>query len=300
MFWLAISITAYFLFALNNNLDKFFLAGSKKKEDYITYTFFVAVLGMVVFVLAPFGLKWPGWYLFIIALLGGAVFILAILFLYKALDLGQASRIMPLVGGFQAVLTLLLSYVFLEEALAKNQYWAFVFLLMGLVLVAYKRDAKEFKKSFNRYLFAMLAAFFFAVYYIFLRFLFLNTNFITGFLWIRLGSFLVVITFLLSPYLRKVIFTTEDKVPKNKKALFLANQGIGGLATILISYAVSLMSVALVNAVQGVQYVFVLIVALLFSKKYPKLFKEKTTRFVIVQKVIAVFFVIVGLWMLFV
>jgi len=205
-----------------------------------------------------------------------------------------------LVGGVQALFALLLSYIYLEEALMTNQYIAFALLLAGLFLVTYKRDSDEYKKSFNRYLFAILASFFFAVYYVLMRYLFLETTFITGFLWIRFGSFLVAITFLLSPRIRKAIFSSKKQVEGKKKYLFLANQGIGGLATILISYAVALMSVALVNAVQGVQYVFVLIIALLFSKKYPKLFKEKTTRFVIGQKVVAVCVVIVALWLLFV
>lgn len=89
-------------------------------------------------------------------------------------------------------------------------------------------------------------------------------------------------------------------MPTNKKMLFFANQGMGGLGTILIHYAVSLINVALINAMQGVQYVFVLIFAMMFAKKYPKLFREKTTRFAIGQKIIAVCLVLFGLWLLFI
>ena len=284
MVWLAITIVAYFLLAFNNTLDKFFLASSKKKEDYITYTFYIAVLGMVAFILAPFGLIWPGWYLFMVCIVAGVVFVLALLALYKSLDLGQASRIIPLVGGAVAVFTLILSHIYLDETLTSKQYLAFVFLVLGLLLVTYKRDAKAYKKSFNVYVIAICAALFFALYYVFVRFLFLHTNFITGFVWVRLGSFLVAIFFLFSRRLRKVIFSSGTKMPTNKKMLFFANQGMGGLGTILIHYAVSLINVALINAMQGVQYVFVLIFAMMFAKNIQSYFAKKLLVLLLVRR----------------
>ena len=73
---------------------------------------------------------------------------------------------------------------------------------------------------------------------------------------------------------------------------------MGGIIPLVLTAAMALGSVTLVNAVQGAQYGFLFILALLFSYRWPKIFGEEFNIKVIVQKVIALILIILGLYLL--
>ena len=52
---------------------------------------------------------------------------------------------------------------------------------------------------------------------------------------------------------------------------------------------------AIINALQGVQYVFLLIFAVLLSLKFPQILKEEISREIIFQKVVAILLIGGGL-----
>ncbi|PJE57552.1 MAG: hypothetical protein COU82_01435 [Candidatus Portnoybacteria bacterium CG10_big_fil_rev_8_21_14_0_10_38_18] len=61
--------------------------------------------------------------------------------------------------------------------------------------------------------------------------------------------------------------------------------------------AVFLGSVTLANSLQGLQYAFVLILALLFFRKIPSL-REEFSKEIIVQKIVAIILISLGLFIL--
>ena len=72
----------------------------------------------------------------------------------------------------------------------------------------------------------------------------------------------------------------------------------GGGGAILLQYAIFLGSVTLVNAMQGVQYIFVFFLVVLFTTTLPKLIKEKFTKELVIQKVIAILIIGIGLYLI--
>ena len=56
--------------------------------------------------------------------------------------------------------------------------------------------------------------------------------------------------------------------------------------------------VAIISALSGTQYVFLLLLSLILSLKFPKAFKEKLSKKVIRQKVFAIALIVVGLALL--
>ena len=107
MSWISIAILAYLLFAVVNLADKFLL--EKVIPRAKTYAFLVGTAGLILFVIAPWFLEWPGVNLFVINLLVGACFALALLFLYTSLRDADASRIFTLVGGTVPILIIIFS-----------------------------------------------------------------------------------------------------------------------------------------------------------------------------------------------
>jgi len=70
---------------------------------------------------------------------------------------------------------------------------------------------------------------------------------------------------------------------------------LSACSLILLNYAIFLGNVSLVNALQGVQYVFLLIIAFFFSVKFPKIIKEQINKGTIFKEIIGISFVCLGL-----
>ena len=62
------------------------------------------------------------------------------------------------------------------------------------------------------------------------------------------------------------------------------------------NYAIALGSVVLVNALQGVQYAFLMVLGGLITVFYPKIIKEKINNVIILQKIVAITLISFGLY----
>ena len=78
--------------------------------------------------------------------------------------------------------------------------------------------------------------------------------------------------------------------------MFFSNQGIAAIGFLLQNYAIFLGSVAIVNALQGVQFAFLLVLGGLISVFFPKLLKENVSKMVIIQKILAIVLISLGLY----
>src|SRR5690606_27976127 len=144
-----------------------------------------------------------------------------------------------------------------------------------------------------------VAAFAFAAYYVTAKYLFMHQPFIGAYTWTRIGGFLAAIALLISPYNCSLIFDYKRKKEAVRNLpLFLFVRFMAVVAFILLNYAISLGSVAIVNALQGAQYVFLLLIALLLADKYPKVLREELSGSILLQKFLGVVFIGFGLWLL--
>ena len=306
MSWILITIIAYFILAIVNLADKFLL--TKVLDNPKAYTFLVGLLGLLVFVLAPWFLYWPGVNLFLGNIFAGSLFPLALILLYKALKLGEVSRIITLIGASVPIFTIVLSIILLQESFNFGQWVSIFFLLLGTIIISYLPEGKtvwdsfihilgfDKRKRFISIIIALSASFIFAIFFISTKYLYNNQEFLSAFIWIRLGTFLSVLLLLIKEDNRKKIFKSLRGLKGWKRGVFLSNQGLAGIGFLLQNYAISLGSVALVNALQGVQYVFILIFGSIISIIYPKIIKEKISKIIIIQKGIAIILISIGLY----
>ena len=72
--------------------------------------------------------------------------------------------------------------------------------------------------------------------------------------------------------------------------------GTGG--GLMQNYAIAIGSVTIVSALQGVQFVFVLILSVIFSVYFPKVIKETITIPILLQKLFAIILISLGLYLL--
>jgi len=299
MLWLIVAIAAYLILAATFLVDKYLLVGPIPNPK--VYAFYVGILGIAALLLVPFtdfhALETA--YLFL-AFASGASFVLAIFWFFKALKRFETSRIVPAVGGILPVFTVLLVYLFSngQEMLKFREILAFLLLILGSVLITYEKSKKLSLKSLR---ISIIAAFFFALSFVLAKYVYLKYPFLLGLIWTRLGGVLTALVFLFSSELRKALAGSKVKLQKKTALIFLSAQSANAGAGILQNWAIALAPlayIAFINALQGVQYAFLLVFAALLSLKFPKILKEEISQEAIVQKIIAILLIGAGLWIL--
>jgi drug/metabolite transporter (DMT)-like permease len=232
----------------------------------------------------------------LVAIFIGILFTLAIYLLYTALQKGEASRVIPLIGGSMPVIIYLMT--FFIDPLDQKKLTTFIFLVIGTVLISLMPKTKDAPKKRSGNLIAWGASFSFALFFVLTQYLFRTEGFINGIVWPRLGS-LVALVFLFSyPEVRKLMRESLRHLSKRMKTLWVASQALGAIGFVGQQYVISIpkVSVALVSALQSVQYVFILVFATLVSFFKPKLLQEHISTAVIVQKVAALICIGIGLY----
>jgi drug/metabolite transporter (DMT)-like permease len=318
--WLLIATTSYLLNAGVYVADKFLL--SKKIHSSIAYAFFVGIWSIFNFLILPLDPWVPSFREFSIDIFAGLLFLVTLVFWYKALHQSEATRVVPIVGALVPIFSFILSYIFLGAILQERQLLAFLVLINGGILISVKQTKfyrvkqtiERFKNVFGNVLGgvhvtyhptkrlimnSIISAFLFASYYVLIKYIYMNQPFIGGFVWSRLGSFLGVLLMLFVAPWRKLIFSQQkgQKSPKNF-VFFLGVRLLAACAFIMLNWAISEGNVALINSLQGMQYVFLILIVVFLSRRYPTLIKEEMGGGIIMQKVIGIILVSLGLYML--
>lgn len=299
--WLLVALLANFLIAAVSVIDKYLLG--KEIPNPATYTFYVGIFSIFAAVFIPFGIDWPGIWQFLLALSVGAVHLAALFALFTALRTDEVSRITALVGGVTPVFLLILSALFLNTPLGRPEIVAFILLVVGGVLIAAKKSSKCKLFDFGKYScgrntwIALASAALFAIFFLLADSVFSSQQFISGFVWTRLGTLLMALLFLMIPSYRAMISNTTEKVSPKAGGLFIFNKALAGVGFILLNYAISLGNVALVNALEGVKFVFILLMAVFLARKISVL-DEEVSKFAIFQKAAAIFIIFAGIFIL--
>ena len=318
--WIGVSLIAYLANALVYVADKFLL--SKKIHSSITYAFFVGIWSVFNLVLLFIDPWFPNISQLAIDLFAGIIFLLTLVFWYKALHQSEATRVVPIVGALVPIFSFLLSFIFLGETLTERQFLAFIILINGGILISVKHTHvymfSEFKNRLRDvfgnvigpihahyrptqrlFINSIVSAFFFAAYYVLIKHIYSTQPFIGGFVWSRMGSFIGTLFILVVPSWRKLIIKQQkgQKSPKNL-LFFFSVRLLAAAAFIILNWAVSMGNVALINSLQGAQYIFLTILIIVLSQRYPKLIKEEMGNGVLLQKILGTSLVTIGLYML--
>lgn len=310
MLWLPIAISCYALFAVVFLVDKYLLAGPIANPRVLA--FYVGMLGIAGVLAIPFGLvAAAGPWVAAIALATGAIRIWATYFYFRALQMHEVSRITTAINAFQPVISFWLAWMVSGGAatLDAGELASFALILVGSVVIIAERRTFTFKTL----RLSLVSAFLFSLSFIGAKQVYdgfaamhlgpaafnLDKAFVSGFVWMGFGSLMAALFFLFSRPVRDALQAQKSGSGQRKAAgLFLANQTVGAAAFILQNYAVNLAPlafVAIINALAGVQYVFLFIFTVLLSLYFPKILKERITPAAIFQKIIAIALIIAGL-----
>lgn len=301
MSWLFFALIAYFFNAVTALLDKFLLAGRIKEPA--VYAFFVSILSLFAIFLIPFGFQAIPWQTATVFLISGVFFLYGLVAFYIAVKRSEISRVAPLVGIIISIIAGVASLAFGPAApvsFSPMHFLSLLLLLAGAFLIAFDlplRQTDAIMKS------TLLAGSLMALSLIFLKTGYKNADFINGLVWSRFGFIIGGVTLLVIPDFRKAIlaecasFSSVNKRNLTTGFWFILNKVFGAIATFFLTYATFLGPVTFIQALNGVQYAFLLVMALPLSYRFPHIFQERLHFWDWFQKAVAVVLIIIGTWL---
>jgi len=195
--------------------------------------------------------------------LAAYTFFMALVSLYDALRRADASDVMPVIGAVSAISAFGMSYLFLDIRPAENFIWGIALLATGTLLVSQGRF--KLHTAIN----TVHSGIFFALHYITMKGLFLETSFDDGFFWSRVGFVTFALSLLLVPtYFNKI--TEQTKTATKKTGLLVLSAKIlAGIAAFMLLKATDIGDVAVVQALDGLKFVFILIISVFIGSSIP-------------------------------
>lgn len=301
MSWIVVALLGYFLNAVAAIFDKYLLAERIKAPA--VYAFFVSLFSLFVFPFIFFGFRFLSWQTTGIFILSGALFLYGLTALYTAVKAGEISRISPLVVTIVSLVAVGAGFfpgTFSETAFSLTHILALALLIGGGLLISFDLPLRKHDHISLSVIGAGIAM---GVSLLLLKYGYREANFVSGLVWSRLGMFLGGLSLFLVPLYRKQIlgeigaFSTVSRRAVHTGAVFVLNKVCAGAASFLIVYAISIGSVSFVQALSGMQNVFLLLLALPLSLYYPKIFDERMYFWDWFQKVVAIIIIGLGLWL---
>ena len=306
--WVLLVVIAQFISAIVAMVDKY-LVSSNRVGQPLVYAFYVSILSALSILVYAFSwidlpttFQFPsfanvhiptfevlGW-----SIVSSFTFFGALIALFSSFKYADASDVIPVISSTSAVATLLFSFSFLNEGLTRNFSLGFGLLVVGTLLVSHLRFTKKVL------FYSLIGGVLFGLSSVSVKLLFNVTNFDDGFFWSRVMLVLAAVILYSTPYCCQSVKSHSKKTKWTNWLWIVGNKTLAGLSGLLIFKAIELGNVATVQALSGLQFVFLLLFAILFGKRSPYACGENCSRKELIQKTIAVTIFAIGFVIMFI
>lgn len=310
MAWILLATGGQLLNAIVAIIDKYIVTDEKALPRASVYAFYSCLLTGFWVVIYFFGLlpglaeigfpqfsnvERPTIQVVGMSFLAGYTLFIALVSMYNALKHAEAVNVMPVIGSIAAICSFGFTYLILDMRLSPNFMMGIVVLSLGTLLVAQTLPHRD------TVLHVTHSGLFFALHYITMKGLFEETSFDDGFFWSRIGLMLVVLSLLLIPsFLEKVTHQTSV-TSRRTGALVVLAKALAGVAAFMMLKATDWGDVAVVQALDGLKFVFILLITFFVGAAFPKSAAAHETRpHLVMRQVLYVILIAVGYVILFV
>ena len=309
MHWILLATLGQFLNAIVAVLDKYIVSDEKVMPRPFVYAFYSCLLTgfwAVIFfagLIPPLGalgvpslanVQFPTIQVISMAFLTAYTFFMALVSMYDALRHSDASVVMPIIGTISALATFGLSYVFLDVGLTQGYIAGILLISFGTLLVA------KALPEWSVVLHVLHSGVFFALHYITMKGLFMETSFDDGFFWSRISFVLFALSLLMVPVYWDKIKAQSKSTTKKTGVIVIATKVLAGVAAFLLLKATDLGEVSVVQALDGIRFVFILIITSVFAHWLPSSATDKDLRpRVFFRRFVVIVLITSGFFMLF-
>lgn len=308
--WIILAVGAQFILAVVSLVDKYIVTGAKETPRPFAYAYVTCLMSGASIVIYAFSglpiplegvhfpdirnITFPTLTVVAFSFLAAYTFFYALLSLFSALRDADTSDVIPVVGAVSALCTFGLSYAFLGARLSPN-------FLVGLLLLAFGTFVmSHLRFTWQIGLRTLHAGLFFGLHYVTFKGLLDITTFDNAFFWSRIGFVAVALSLLMVPeYLERI--QSQVKLADSKSTILVViNKILAGIGSILILKATELGDASVVQALGGLQFVFILIIGVFFIRKRSHKFGERVTGAEILHKSVSIALITLGFFVLFV
>lgn len=307
MSWLTLTIIAQFLNSIVAIFDKY-LVTSKKITTPILYVFYTGILtflGVLIYVPSLFltntslprfsEISFVPFSIGVMLIFAGVSQLTALWALFTALKKNDASDVVPVIGSLSALFALIMSFVLFGLVLSPSFSIGFALLVFGTFLIS------KLRFSIKTFLYTLLGGFGFAVYGILLKQILQHTSFEIGFFWISITVTVLSLFLLFSSRIRNTFHSQrKEKHIKITGIILIGNKIVAGIAGVLLIKALEIGEVSLIQAMGGLQFMFLFLFAIILGPITPLDFGENIKRKDVYQKLIAISIIFVGFVLLFI
>lgn len=278
MSWILLATAGQFINAVVAILDKYIVSDSKVLPRPFVYAFYSCIAtgfwGVIFFLSLIPGLDAIGIPSFSniqrptievigMSFLAAYTFFMALVSMYEALKKADASDVMPAIGAIAAISSFGMAYTFLNVALAQNFIWGVLLLSIGTFMLSKVRFTGHIVLQ------VLHSGLFFALHYIAMKGLFMATSFDDGFFWSRMAFVLFALSLLLVPSYLEKITTQTKQTTKRAGALVLVTKVLAGVAAFMLLKATDWGDVTVVQALDGLKFVFIILIGLVVGRFIP-------------------------------
>lgn len=309
MSWVFLVVGAQVINAFVAVADKYLVTDERRMPKpfvYAFYTSLVTAFWLVIYFLGfipslrEYGIpsfsnvKFPTLEVVAMAFFSAYTFFMALVSLYGTLKRADTSDVMPVIGAVSAISTFGLATLFLGTYHSPDFVWGIALLAIGTFLVSHLRFTS------NIALAAVHSGLFFALHYIAMKGMFVTTNFDDAFFWSRVALVLFALSWLLVPNYLELIRAQSKTTSRHTGMMVFGNKILAGVASFMILKATDWGDVAVVQALDGLKFVFILLIGLVFARFLPDSVGEKDRSFkTIVHKFLYVTIILIGFFLLF-
>ena len=287
--WVTFSILAALCWAIVNTVDKYILTKWVRKP--LVPVIILGIIGLIAGIIVYFvyGFSPLSYSNILLALIAGIFYILMSVFYFKALKIEEVSRVSPLFH-LSPLFILIFAGIFLGEIFTPLKFLGIFLLMAGAILISSKNLSKaSLSKAFWWMILSVIAL---SINALLTKYLLNFTDYWTIFAYARIGALigLIPIAYVYFPEL----IDTIRRHGKRVIAVMSVNESLNLVGVLLLTIAISIGYVTLVEALSSVQPFFVLLIAVILSIFYPSILKEEIKKSVIFQKLVAIILMFVG------
>jgi drug/metabolite transporter (DMT)-like permease len=286
---IVIAIVAHGLIGVSLVWDKVLLQ-RRETQNLLSYVFWLGAISIFGLILIPFGFHFPPWQYAALGFAAGVLDLVASYFYYSALKAGEASEELAAMGGFTPVATALIAIPLLKSPIG-GDLAGFACMVAGGFIMFFA-EKTPLRKMLPR---VIAASGCFGLTTVLQKIVFDHEQFVTGFVFFTLGTFIGSVALLVPPSWRRQILENSGRATPRSKFWYMVNRFLAGVGSFLVVFAVSRTSPAMVTAISGVRYAVIFVGAYLITMLKPEWFREDFRKWVLTAKVVATCLVAAGL-----
>lgn len=285
-----IAVVAHGVIGISLVWDKILLKEQRSKS-VINYVFWLGALSVFGCLVAVLGMTMPAGRTALIAAAAGAADLIASYFYYRALNMGEASQTLAIMGGFGPAATLLIALPLLGTIISGFALIGFLLATVG-GFVMFLAETISVRKVLPS---VILASTLFGLSNVLQKMAFNHTSFVAGYVFFSIGTFATALIFLAKRSWRREIFMQSREAQPRSKVSYFSNRVVSGVGALLVVLAISRTRPEIVSAISGLRYAIVFVFAYALTRWKAGWLSEEFSGRALIIKVVGTSLIIAGL-----